>query len=214
VAENALYRQQCNPARMEWVRKDNPYHRAFDDPRYPLAITTYRLTEHHTAGGMTRWLSWLAELQPEMFCEVSPELAELRGLTNGGWATISTARADIEARVLVTPRITPLKIRRRTVHQIGLPYHWGSRGLVTGDSTNELISFVADPNVSIQESKCLTGDIQPGRRSRARRAATSGPVDGRASADDGARDIPAVGERRRPGPHGVATSATKETEQS
>jgi formate dehydrogenase major subunit len=115
---------------------------------------------------MSRWLSWLSELQPELFCEVSPELAKERGLTNGGWATISTARGAIEARVLVTERIPPLQIKGRTVHQIGLPYHWGGRGVVRGDATNELISFVADPNVSIQESKALTGDIRPGRRRR------------------------------------------------
>ena len=60
--------------------------------RFPYVVTTYRLTEHHTAGGMSRWLSWLSELQPEMFCEVSPELAEERGLKNGGWATIRTMR--------------------------------------------------------------------------------------------------------------------------
>jgi formate dehydrogenase major subunit len=174
VCENPLYAQQCNPARMEWRRKDNPYHRAHGDPRFPYVITTYRLTEHHTAGAMTRWLSWLSELQPEMFCEVSPELAAENGLTNGGWATITTARGEIEARVLVTRRIPPLKVRGKIVHQIGLPYHWGSRGLVTGDAANELISFVADPNVSIQESKALTGNIEPGRKSSGRRIVTSG----------------------------------------
>ena len=73
VVKNELYGQQCNPARIEWDRKDNPYHRAVNDPRFPFVITTYRLTEHHTAGGMSRWLSWLSELQPEMFCEVSPQ---------------------------------------------------------------------------------------------------------------------------------------------
>ena len=76
----------------------------YDDPRFPYVITTYRLTEHHTAGGMSRWLSWLSELQPEMFCEVSPELAAECSLNNGGWATIRTMRAEIEARVLVTQR--------------------------------------------------------------------------------------------------------------
>jgi formate dehydrogenase major subunit len=115
---------------------------------------------------MTRWLSWLSELQPEMFCEVSPTLAREKGLRNGGWATVTTARAEIECRVLVTERIRPLRVRRRTVETIGLPYHWGSKGRVVGDSTNELISFVADPNVSIQESKALTGNIEPGRRRR------------------------------------------------
>lgn len=89
-----------------------------------------------------------------------------RGLVNGEWATISTARGEIEARVLVTERMRPLKMKRRVIHQIGLPYHWGSKGLVKGDAANELISFVADPNTSIQESKALTANIAPGRRSR------------------------------------------------
>jgi formate dehydrogenase major subunit len=164
---NPLYGQQRNPTRMEWRRPDNPYHRAAHDPRFPFVLTTYRLTEHHTAGGMSRWLSWLSELQPEMFCEVSPQLAAERGLRNGGWATIRTLRAEIEARVLVTERMPPLRMKGRTLHQIGLPYHWGSKGLVRGDAANELISFVADPNVAIQESKALTCDIEAGRRAGA-----------------------------------------------
>ena len=214
VCENPLYGQQCNPARMEWARKDNPYHRAHGDPRFPYVITTYRLTEHHTAGAMTRWLSWLSELQPEMFCEVSPALAAERGLANGGWATITTARAEIEARVLVTERIPPLKVRGRLIHQIGLPYHWGSRGLVRGDATNELIAFVADPNVSIQESKVLTGNIESGRRSRQRRVVTSGPFAGPLPDERaGLRDLPVVGKRPR-GKHGVEAGEEKESEQA
>ncbi len=187
VAENLLYGQQCNPARMEWNRRDNPYHRPFRDARYPYVITTYRLTEHHTAGGMSRWLAWLSELQPELFCEVSPQLAADKGLENGGWATVTTARGEIECRVLVTDRIPPLRIKGSVVHQIGLPYHWGSKGLVRGDAVNELISFVADPNVSIQESKALTGNIESGRRSRGRRAVTSGAP---ASEEPELRDLP------------------------
>ncbi len=174
VIPNPLYPQQCNPARMEWNRRDNPYHQAFGDPRFPYVLTTYRVTEHHTAGGMSRWLSWLSELQPEMFCEVSRELAAEKGLRNGGWATIRTARGEIEARVLVTERMKPLRVRGRTVHTIGLPIHWSYVGRSRGDPTNELIPFVADPNVSIQESKALTGDILPGRQSRGRRSVTDG----------------------------------------
>ena len=166
VMRNPLYGEQSNPARMEWKRPDNPYHEPWNDPRFPYVLTTYRLTEHHTAGGMTRWLSWLAELQPEMFCEISPELAREKGLSNGGWATIRTARAEIEARVLVTGRMRPLRMGGRVVHQIGVPYHWGNTGRVTGDAANELISFVGDPNPSIQESKALTANIEPGRRRR------------------------------------------------
>ncbi len=176
VVPNSLYGQQCNPARMEWNRPANPYHRPFDDPQFPYVLTTYRITEHHTTGAMSRWLSWLSELQPEMFCEISPELASAKGLTNGGWATISTARGEIETRVLVTERLKPLTIKGRRIHQIGLPYHWSSKGLVKGDSVNELTAFTGDPNVSIQTSKALTGDIEAGRRSQNRRAATSGSL--------------------------------------
>ena len=175
VIENLLYPQQCNPRRLEWNRKDNPYHFAYADPRFPYVVTTYRLTEHHTAGSMTRWLSWLSELMPEMFCEVSRELAAERGLRHGGWATISTARGQIEARVLVTRRLRPLTMRGRTFHQIGLPYHWSYTGRVRGDAANDLIAFVGDPNVHIQESKALTANIAPGRLSRRRYAAFRGP---------------------------------------
>ena len=190
VMENPLYGQQCNPSRMEWRRADNPYHRPYDDPRFPYIITTYRLTEHHTAGGMSRWLSWLSELQPEMFCEVSPEIAAERNLKNGGWATIRTMRGEIEARVLVTRRLPALRFKGRVIHQIGLPYHWSSKGLVRGDAANELIGFVGDPNVSIQESKCFTATIEAGRRSRGRRHITSKPVVEQIPVMQQERDLP------------------------
>jgi len=209
VVHNPLYGQQCNPARMEWIRKDNPYQRPYDDPRFPYLLTTYRLTEHHTAGGMSRWLSWLAELQPEMFCEVSPELAAERGLKNGGWATIRTRRAEIEARVLVTGRLRPLRIAGRVVHQIGLPYHWSSKGLVRGDAANDLISFVADPNVAIQESKAFTGMIEAGRKSRGRRRITSGPRVTEPAPWAWERDLPAVGTEHS-GKHGHKVAQSRE----
>jgi len=210
LLKNPLHRQQCNPSRMEWMRKrDNPYHQPFDDPRFPYVLTTYRLTEHHTAGGMSRWLSWLAELQPEAFCEISPELARDTGLVNGGWATIRTARAEIEARVLVTRRMQPLKLNGRIVHQIGMPYHWSSKGLVRGDCPNELISFVADPNVSIMESKALTAAIEPGRKSRLRRVATSGPLVPALPDREAERDLPEL-ERKPETGHGHKTHQTKE----
>ncbi len=129
-------------------------------------FTTYRLTEHHTSGAMSRFLPYLSELQPEFFCEVSPELAAQRGLEHLGWATIVTARSAIEARVMVTERMTPLQVQGRTVNQVGLPYHWGPNGLSTGDAANELVSVALDPNEYIQESKAATCDIQPGRRPR------------------------------------------------
>jgi formate dehydrogenase major subunit len=195
---------------MQWERGDNPYHRPFDSEEFPFVLTTYRVTEHHTAGGMSRWLTWLSELQPQMFCEVSPELASLRALRNGDWATIRTARGEIEARVLVTRRLRPLKLNGRIIHQIGLPYHWSSKGIVTGDPTNELIGFVADPNVSIQESKALTGNIIPGRRSRERRVVTSGPlVPAVPESLQKMRDLP-VAQHKQKGQHGFEAPKGKE----
>jgi formate dehydrogenase major subunit len=157
---NPLYEQEKNPTRQAPARKENP----FNDERYPFVVTTYRLTEHHTAGAMSRWLPYLAELQPELFCEISPELARVRGLEHMGWATISTARTSIEARVMVTDRMRPLTVMGRTIEQVGLPYHWGWKGLVKGDVVNDLLGIAMDPNVHIQESKAATCDIRPGRR--------------------------------------------------
>jgi formate dehydrogenase major subunit len=166
---NPFYRQQANPTRQLFHRPDNPYNPS-DGERgaevFPFVMTTYRLTEHHTAGGMSRSLPYLSELQPEMFCEVSPELARERGLVHGDWATVVSSRTAIEARVMVTDRIKPLRTQGRVVHQVGLPYHWGQRGISTGDSANDLFALALDSNVHIQEVKAATCDIRPGRRPR------------------------------------------------
>ena len=193
---NLLYAQQANPAREEIVEPYNPYHPPAGSPAaevFPYVWTTYRLTEHHTAGGMSRFLPYLAELQPAMFCEVSPELAAERGLENGGWATIVTARTAIEARVLVTERLRPLRVEGRVIHQVGMPYHWGANGYSTGDAANELLSVSMDPNVHIQDSKASTCDVIAGRRPQGpellafvegyrRRAGLSGEAPARSSA--------------------------------
>ena len=162
---NLVYGQQASPVRQVLRHRDNPMEPAAS-PVYPYVATTYRLTEHHTAGGMSRTLPYLSELQPEFFCEVSPTLAAAVGLVNGGWATIITPRSAVEARVLVTARLRPLTIGGRVLEQVGLPYHWGPNGLVTGDAANELAHLVLDPNVHIQEVKAMACAIQPGRRPR------------------------------------------------
>jgi len=167
--DNPLYAQQHNPVREIIRHPEDPLQPSGSEPGsavFPYVATTYRLTEHHTAGGMSRTLPYLAELQPEFFCEVSPELAAERGLEHAGWATIITARTAIEARVLVTSRVPPLTVGGRTLHQVGLPFHWGPNGLVPGDAANELASLSLDPNVHIQEVKAMACDIRPGRRPR------------------------------------------------
>jgi formate dehydrogenase major subunit len=161
---NLLYPEVgANPATLTWNRPDNPSH-AVGDPRYPFVATTFRLTEHHTAGGMSRWLPWLAELQPEMFAEIDPILAAQRGIEDGGWMVIETERAEIEARARVTERMRPLRIEGRDVHQVALPWHWGFGGPDPGDSANDLGVLASDPNVSIQEDKAFTCNVRAGRR--------------------------------------------------
>ena len=161
---NRLYPELgSNPAMIRWQRPENPY-QAAGDPRYPVVATTFRLTEHHTAGGMSRTVPWLVEIQPEMFAEIDPQLAADRGIEDGGWLTIVTQRAEIEARAKVTSRMRPLRVDGRVVHQVGLPWHWGYAGLTQGDSANDLGALSGDPNVSIQESKAFTCDVRAGRR--------------------------------------------------
>jgi formate dehydrogenase major subunit len=174
---NALYpAQQFNPVLKEWRRRDNPYH-AVADPKYPYVLSTYRLTEHHLTGAMTRWNSWLAELQPAVFCEISPELAVERGIRNGDWVTLETARGEVEAKALVTGRMAPFKIGpKQWVHQVGLPIHFGYQGLVTGDAANVLPPMVADPNVSIHEAKAFTCNVRLGRRGPSHEGPTWLPV--------------------------------------
>ncbi len=168
---NPLYPEHTsNPARQVVQHPLDPFNHRLDHPNghevFPYVMTTYRLTEHHTAGGMSRFLGYLSELQPEFFCEVSPELAAERGLQHRGWATIVSARTAIEARVMVTERLKPLRVQGRVVHTVGLPYHWGWKGLSKGDSANDLFHLALDPNVHIQEVKAATCDIRPGRRPR------------------------------------------------
>jgi formate dehydrogenase major subunit len=161
---NLLYpERQTNPPSNFMKRPDNQYADS-PDPRFPYVLSTYRLTEHHTAGGMSRYVSHLAELQPELFCEISPELAAELRIEHGSFVTVTTARGIIQARALVTNRMTPIELSGKTVHQVGLPYHWGYKGLVKGDAVNDLLALSEEPNVRIMESKALLCNVVPGKR--------------------------------------------------
>ncbi len=163
---NQIYPQQLNdPGASKFESADNPYSKS-PDRRFPYILSTYRLTEHHTAGGMSRYLSHLSELQPELFCEMSPELASQVGVEHRDWVTIVTARGLIEARAMVTDRVKPVKLDGKIVHQVGLPYHWGYKGLVKGDAVNDLVAISEEPNVRIMETKSLLCNLIPGRRAR------------------------------------------------
>jgi formate dehydrogenase major subunit len=165
LVRNPIYpEQQTNPGAARMERPDNSYANSPGDPRFPFVLTTYRLTEHHTAGGMSRVLGHLAELQPELFAEISLELAAQVGVGNNEWVTVVTPRGLISAKALVTPRMRPLEIDGRTVHQVGLPYHWGWKGMATGDVVNDLLVISQEPNVRIMETKGLVCNLLAGRR--------------------------------------------------
>ena len=162
---NELYSHDTNPPVHWFPRAENRFAPP-GDSKFPFVLTTYRLTEHHTAGGMSRFLSHLAELQPEMFAEISPELARELTINNGDHICIVTLRAAIEARALVSRRIRPLQLNGKTVHQVALPYHYGTAGLVRGGAANDLLTISGEPNVTIMEAKACTCNIVPGRLPR------------------------------------------------
>ena len=157
--KNILYRRQSNPVAIVYNVPGNPYAQV-GSAQYPHVLSTYRLTEHHLSGVMSRWLPWLAELQPELFCEISPEHAAEIGVANTDWVSISTPRGSIRAKALVTRRIRPFHLRDKTVHHVGLPWHWGYKGVSTGDVVNNLSAMVGDPNVTIHEAKVFVCNVR------------------------------------------------------
>jgi formate dehydrogenase major subunit len=159
---NLMYYQQYDPAARTFDRPDNPYNKT-EDPRYPYVVTTYRLTEHHTSGAMSRWIPWLNELQPELFAEIDPELAKQKGIENTDWVTIETTRGKIHCKALVTDRVPTLDFDGEKIHTIGLPYHWGPNGLVKGDVVNDLVPVSLESNVAIHEAKAFTANLKQGR---------------------------------------------------
>jgi formate dehydrogenase major subunit len=164
---NELYSRDTNPP-VKWFTRDGNRIAPPGDPRFPYVLTTYRLTEHHTGGGMSRYLSHLAELQPEMFIEMSPELATELEIKNGDFICVVSLRGAIQARALVSRRIRPMHLNGKIVHQIAAPFHFGTTGPVTGDAVNDLGPISGEPNVTIQESKAMLCNIVPGRLPRGR----------------------------------------------
>jgi formate dehydrogenase major subunit len=160
--KNLLHQQQDNPAAKKWPSADNLYH-LVGDPRYPYVLTTYRLTEHHAGAAPTRFVPSLAELQPEGFAEIPPELAREHDIANGDWVVLATARGEIETKALVTERLRPFEIGGQRVYQIGMPWHFGWEGYATGAIANTLSAIVGDPNTTIHEGKAFTCGLRKGR---------------------------------------------------
>jgi formate dehydrogenase major subunit len=157
--------QFVNPIIKRWDKEGVPEldARASCDPRFPLVCTTYRVTEHWQTGVMTRWTPWLMELQPDMFVEMSQELAELKGIKNGEVVSVKSARGEVVAVAIVTARFKPFSMAGTTVHEVGIPWHYGWRfpdpGKKEMRSANLLTPSIGDPNTMIPETKAFMVDV-------------------------------------------------------
>jgi formate dehydrogenase major subunit len=167
VAENLMSKKyRVNPtirtARAQAAAKDPTFLFSFDFKRYPYVATSYRLSEHWQTGVMTRHVPWLLEMQPQMFVEMSKDLAAEKGIQNGDPVVVTTPRGKISCPAIVTDRFRPFKIMGTTVHMVGMPWHFGWQYPADGsggDSANLLVPFMGDPNTLIPESKAFLVNI-------------------------------------------------------
>jgi formate dehydrogenase major subunit len=158
IEKNLMSGQMINPAIKLFKEGMDKF--ASCDPKYPFVCSTYRVTEHWQTGVLTRWLPWLIEAEPQLFVEMSLELGKLKGIKNGERVMVSTHRGQVEAVAIVTNRLKPFQVAGQTIHQVGIPYHFGwlhpKKG---GDSANLLTPTVGDPNTMIPESKAFMANV-------------------------------------------------------
>jgi len=180
VDKNLLSPQKNNPAIKRFdkpgVGSDLDKYSGVDscDPKYPFICSTYRISEHWQTGLQTRWCPWLAEMQPEMWCEMSKELAKERGIANGDKVIVSSPRGKVECVAIVTPRFKPFNIDGNIIHEVGIPWHFGwittkersynpgdkkAEVFTRGDAANLLVPTIGDANTTIPESKAFMVNV-------------------------------------------------------
>jgi len=158
VEKNLFSSQLVNPTAVTYSTDADVYRT--NDPRYPFVATTYRVCEHWQTGVMTRWQPWLLETQPQLFVEMSHELAMMRGIKNGEKVSVKSPRGKVKAVAMVTHRFRPFKIQGNVVHQVGLPWHFGwVHPKDGGDSANLLTPSAGDPNTRIPETKAFMVNV-------------------------------------------------------
>ena len=139
---------------------NNPAARVFDDDRkefgksaqFPHAATTYRLTEHFHY--WTKHVRLNAIIQPEQFVEIGDALAKDLGIASGDQVKVESKRGYIKAVAVVTKRLRALQVDGKTLHHVGVPIHWGFKGLAKpGFLANTLTPVVGDANSQTPEFK-------------------------------------------------------------
>jgi len=164
VEKNFMSAQLVNPTAPVFDTDADKF--ASCDPRFPYVGTTYRVSEHWQTGLMTRPQAWLLELQPQVFVEMSEELANFRNIKNGERVKVTSARGSLECTAVVTKRFKPMKIGDSIVHQVGMPYNYGWRWPASGkeESANLLTPSTGDPNTRIPETKAFMVNISKIKR--------------------------------------------------
>jgi formate dehydrogenase major subunit len=158
IEKNLLSGQRINPVVRIFTGGPDTFTTC--DPRYPFVCTTYRVTEHWQTGVLSRWIPWLLEAEPQIFCEMSHELAELRGIKNGDKVLVSSPRGKLWAVAVVTSRFKPFVVAGQAIHQVGLPWCFGWRHPKDGgDSANLLTPTIGDPNTMIPETKAFLVNV-------------------------------------------------------
>jgi formate dehydrogenase major subunit len=159
VSKHPFSKQLHNPTALQFKEE----YKAVCDPKFPFVCSTYRVTEHWQTGHMTRHTPWLLEAEPQMFCEMSPELAKMRGVKNGDKVILESVRGSLWAIAIVTPRLKPFMVMGNTVHQVGIPWHFGwqfPENGEGGDAANLLTPSVGDPNTGIPETKAFMVNVR------------------------------------------------------
>ncbi len=160
LEENVMSKQRINPTIKLFGEKEDAFFSC--DVRYPYVATTYRVSEHWQTGVMTRHEPWLLEMQPQMFVEMSDELAKEKNIVNGDKVIVKSGRGELWAVAVVTSRFKPFKVAGSTVHQVGLPWHFGwqfPKDGSGGDSANLLTPTIGDANTMIPESKAFMVNV-------------------------------------------------------
>jgi formate dehydrogenase major subunit len=159
IAKNPFSSRMNNPC-MKVAKSDMDLLAKPADPKYPIVLTTYSLTEHWCGGGDTRNTPYLLEAEPQLYVEMSHELAAEKGIKNGDVVVVESIRGKVEAVAMVTVRIVPFQVEGKTVHLIGMPFCFGWTTPGCGDATNRLTPSVGDPNTTIPEYKACLVNIR------------------------------------------------------
>jgi len=153
---NPLHPKQSNNPVVKKMKSDQD---KYGDPGagYNIICTTYRLTEHYHYWTKNNPMN--VQLVPEPFVEIPAELANDLGLHGGERVKVTSARASYIAKAMVTRRIKPMVVDGKKLYQIGIPIHWGFRGISEDEgrtsltSVNLLSPTVIDPNAYTPEFK-------------------------------------------------------------